>query len=123
MTKVTFCARTNSRCRKHPAGFGEKTKVTMSDLYSAGRSGGDTLTGISVGVWGRDHYNPTWSASSNASSDSQTSVPGNIAANGTAYVRWAPFRVRDRAPQASGQGPMTVKRNHRKYAFLFLSTD
>jgi hypothetical protein len=100
-----------------------KTKMIISNLFGTGRSDGVSLAGISVGVWGRDYYNPTQSKSSNASSVRTPSIPGKVVAAGSEYVRLARPHVGGRTLEASVQAPLTVKRDHRKYSFLFLSTD
>jgi hypothetical protein len=99
--------------------------MTILNLCNVGRSDGVSRKGITVSVLGRGYYNPTRSLSSNASSDSLPFVPGNIAATGLVDGRRAPERVRGGvrcALDASVQAP-PVKRDYRKYSFLFLSTD
>jgi hypothetical protein len=100
-----------------------KTKMIISNLFGTGRSDGVSLVGISVDVWGRGYYNPTQSKSSNASSVGTPSIPRKVVATGSENVRLARPNVGGRTPEASVQVPLTAKRDHRKYSFLFLSTD
>jgi len=98
-----------------------KTRMIISNLFSTERSAGSSDVGISVGVWGRGYYNPTQSKSSNASSVCTPSIP--MFATGAENGRLAGPRFGGRRPEASVQAPLTVERDHRKYSFLFLSTD
>jgi hypothetical protein len=100
-----------------------KTRMIISILFSTVRSAGSSDVGISVSVRGGDHYNPTQSKSSNASSVRAPSIPRKMVATGAEHVRLAGPHVGGGTPEASVQAQMTVKRDHRKHSFLFLSTD